>query len=205
MLACCVAASLGLAAASASADFEITQFDGQVSKADRVTPETQAGAHPAEASTFMKFGGTPFEDVGRIVVDLPSGFSGNPTVTARCTRAEFTSTRGCPPNTQVGLTTLLLGFGPTTYPVYSLVPDPGVPAQFGFSPLGVQTVMAASVRTGTATACGSRSPESLSRFRSRRRVCCSGASPATRLTMRPGCTAWMRAAETRSTPRGIPR
>jgi len=148
MAALLIVIVLGLATVDGRADFEVTSFDGQVSKADRTTPETQAGVHPSQASTFMTFDGAPFEDVKDIVVDLPAGFVGNPLATPRCTKQQFASDPGCPPSAQVGLSTLTVSGGPTTYPVYSLEPDPGFPAQFGFVPFGVPTVLNATVRTG---------------------------------------------------------
>lgn len=146
----CVAVFALVAASTARADFEVTGFDGEVTQADRVTPATQAGSHPYEARTVIEFGGSPFENVKTLVVDLPAGFAGNPTTVLQCTKAQFSSSAGCPSATQVGLTSLTFAGGnvATTYPVYNLEPDPGFPAQFGFTAIGVPTVVNATVRTG---------------------------------------------------------
>lgn len=144
-----LALAAGLAmAASAQADFAIDTFDGRVSKSDRVTPETQAAAHPYEGGARITFDSDPFEAPKTVVVDLPPGLVGNPNATPKCTKQQFATYVGCPPQTQVGLTTTdAVGGGAITYGVYALEPDDnGVAAQFGLIVAGSPTVMDATVR-----------------------------------------------------------
>jgi hypothetical protein len=111
--------TLGLSS-SARADFEIKNFDGRVSKADRVTPETQAGAHPYQVAATMSFDGEPFEDPKDIVVDVPPGLVGNPNATPFCARKQFVAdVSGCPPETQVGLLTSTARGSVVTYGVFA--------------------------------------------------------------------------------------
>ena len=138
--------ALGLSPA-ARADLEVRDFDGRVSKADRATPETQAGSHPFQAGTTMSFNGVPFEDPKTVVVDLPPGFVGNPKATQLCTRVEFGSYLGCPVETQVGVVATPVTGSVVTYGVFALEPsDTGVAAQFGFTVGGAPVVLDAMVR-----------------------------------------------------------
>jgi hypothetical protein len=89
-------------------------------------------------------------DLKRIEVTLPPGLIANPTVTALCTARQFNATHGtdvgslsvfpneCPDASAVGVALLqqIEGKGEiwSHAPIYSLVPPPGMPAQFGFQP-----------------------------------------------------------------------
>jgi len=75
--------------------FGIDGFDAQVTADAAGDPQTQAGAHPFEASTAIAFntihnptplGGDlyPVESTRDIVVDLPAGFVGDTTAVDRC-------------------------------------------------------------------------------------------------------------------------
>ena len=78
----------------------------------------------------------PDESVRTIQVDLPAGLVGNPQNIPQCTREQITSGLGdCPDNTQVGITVLKVARVKAPFPVFNMVPPPGVPAQFAFIPL----------------------------------------------------------------------
>jgi hypothetical protein len=144
-----------------ASSFGFQQLDGWFSNADG-TIDTRAGSHPYEftfsfnlntfrdkASTLLPVGGESRDLAG----NLPPGFIGNPTAVPRCTREDFDFER-CSPSTQVGtnFAGVLKGAGlaPTrvAFPVYNLVPPPGVPAEFAFNLVGVQTFLDANVRSG---------------------------------------------------------
>jgi hypothetical protein len=119
-------------------------------------PDTEAGAHPYEFTTRVDFrsairetpdlkelGVTTVRDVKDAAVDLPLGFLGDALSTPQCALTELTREAeapteveergGCPADTQVGL----VQAEPTSAasakgPIYNLVPEHGVAAEFGF-------------------------------------------------------------------------
>ncbi len=84
--------------------------------ADGVTPETEAGSHPDNATFSFDLNSVAepvdndpqrkiaSESIRHLRVDLPPGFSGNLTAMGECTPAELTTT-ACPPSSQVGKAT----------------------------------------------------------------------------------------------------
>jgi hypothetical protein len=143
------------------------------------TPTTQAGAHPFQQTTTIVLNQTadsspPGVGVGErhvnpagIPKDLhirwPAGLIGNPTPIPQCTDVQFFATTGekgstnfCPPDTAVGVATVLINepantnVAEITVPLFNLVPRPGEPARFGFNvvegnaPVTIDT----SLRTG---------------------------------------------------------
>jgi hypothetical protein len=162
----------GAAAAASAADaiavnatpvgFGVAGFDGWFSNADG-TPDTLAGSHPYEATFVIALnvnaaangGNQPAGNAVReIAVGLPPGLVADPNAAPQCTRAQFDhpGTPQCPAASQIGTLTagLLSSSTPTEpdFPVYNLVPPPGLPAQFGFTFLKVNTFIDGSVRTG---------------------------------------------------------
>jgi hypothetical protein len=121
-----------------------TGVDGQ--------PDVQAGGHPYELSTRIDLnsvvrlspesnGGetlqTSVQDLRDAVVELPVGLVGSAQATPKCTFAELGSEKGCPADTRVGQIHTEPdrgGAGATAveYPVYNLVAEEGLAAQFGF-------------------------------------------------------------------------
>jgi uncharacterized repeat protein (TIGR01451 family) len=113
-------------------------------------PYTQAAGHPYELSTRIDMrsairqtpdasvGATSVKDVKDVVVDLPLGFLGSALSTPQCTFAELSShiskgVGGCPPGTVVGhLLTEPNGTDSVNGPIYNMVPEHGVAAEFGF-------------------------------------------------------------------------
>jgi hypothetical protein len=132
-------------ASSPSAGFGLESFEQRSLNRDG-SLDTQAGSHPYELITTFALnklaGGVPAGgEVKDLEIGLPAGFVGNPNVTPKCPRALFDFGRretnalpACPADTRVGTEKLTIGtFPPLTFPVYNLVPPPGVPAQFGFA------------------------------------------------------------------------
>jgi hypothetical protein len=126
--------------------------------------DTQAGSHPFQLTSTLAMNRTaspkdPPALTKDLHFDLPAGVIGNPTPFPQCNSAEFTQItsfekNGCPAQTAVGaaMTTVYLPvFGLTLTvpsPLFSLVPNLGEPARFGFVALGVPVYLDTSVRTG---------------------------------------------------------
>jgi hypothetical protein len=123
-------------------------------------PATQAGAHPYEFTNRFDLnnltGQDPFsglftqttaEDPKDVVVDLPIGFLGSAQAAPTCTFAQLAyqnengvGLSACPPNSRVG--TLFaeafysVGFNA---PIYNMVPEQGVAAEFGYQDILAST------------------------------------------------------------------
>jgi hypothetical protein len=166
LFAALVAAMLLLAAAwapSAFAAFGIKSFDGEVTADAGGTPATQAGSHPYAISTTIKFNThedpetgnqIPDGNVKDIQVHLPAGLVGNPEATVQCTQQQFQNSQflqsgGCPVESEVGEVTIYLNKTEATFPVYNLVPHPGLPAEFGFIILIDPVHAFATIRSGS--------------------------------------------------------
>jgi hypothetical protein len=110
-------------------------------------PDTQAGGHPYEFTTTIDLNNefrvdpegfpetdTAIQDVRDVVVDLPLGLLGTVLATPQCTLAQLSSQNHCPPSTVIGH----LETQPHTQaaqvfsPIYNIVPERGVAAEFGF-------------------------------------------------------------------------
>ncbi len=124
------------------------------------TVDTQAGSHPYEfVSSFdlnTVSNGFNLRPVGgeprNVTLNLPPGWIGNPTAVPRCTRQQFEE-EACSPSTQVGVDVgEALGgslvAARLAFPVYNLVPPPGVPAQFGLELFGNEVLINAGLRSG---------------------------------------------------------
>jgi hypothetical protein len=148
-----------------SSTFGMQRLDGWFSNADG-TLDTQAGSHPYSLTVSFALNNTGPEPSGEmrdITVNLPRGLIGNPTSVPRCTIAQLQA-EACPIDTQVGTDRVSLGgilnllsepeaignlLEAPSLPVYNVVPPPGVPAQLGFSLLGLGTRINSKVRTGS--------------------------------------------------------
>jgi hypothetical protein len=123
--------------------------------------DRQAGSHPYEATFVNGFneladgrraGGEPRD----LEADLPPGFFGDPGAVPRCTPDQLDSEE-CPAQSQIGVDEVgianpRLGVegGVTAisgYPVYNVLPPPGVPDEFGFSEAGYDVTFDAGVRS----------------------------------------------------------
>ena len=112
--------------------------------------ESQAGGHPYELpvkidlSSVVRdtpeggFRATSVKDLRDAVVDLPLGVSGSAVSAPACTLHQLSAVAGkefssCPADTIVGyLHTLPEGLISASSPIYNLVPERGVAAEFGF-------------------------------------------------------------------------
>jgi hypothetical protein len=118
--------------------------------------DTQAGSHPYEATFVNGFNeladARPAGGVTRDVeAVLPPGFFGDPGAVPRCTREQL-DLQECPAQTQIGVDGVgkVAGAGGGTsiifgYPVYNVVPPPGVPDEFAFSVGGIDVTFDAGV------------------------------------------------------------
>ncbi|HEY5046290.1 MAG TPA: hypothetical protein VII53_10580 [Solirubrobacteraceae bacterium] len=146
--------------------FGVSYFNAQVSN-EAGAPFTQAGGHPYGVTVNFGFnqeigpgvvgaapqseengavGAADGDEAREIMVDLPLGLIGNPLAVPRCplnlvTRG--TNMTACPRDTQVGI--VYLGFfaaGPNVlgpYALFNVVPEPGRPGEFAFSPIAGDT------------------------------------------------------------------
>lgn len=163
-----LASTLALAGAgTAQAGIAIEQASVEIRADAGGTPATQAGSHPYDHTTRLRFStelneawGMPVPDhqVKDVVVELPPGFVGDPTTVPRCSETDFEAgvlMGECPDDTQVGIAVVQRGGmnpSPMYVRMYNLHPAPGSPARFGGRLMGTgpaATVMLdASVRTG---------------------------------------------------------
>jgi hypothetical protein len=135
---------------------------------------TQAGGHPYTLLTYLDFSSDEVsanreyfssEQVKDIVVDLPAGLIGNPQSIPRCPLADLLEDDGitaCPGASRIGTAIFQRAPGNTTSDfhtserplgettaIYNMEPEPGFPAEFGFTFLGKSIYMYASaVRIG---------------------------------------------------------
>ena len=184
LLACFVALLLAGVVEGAYADsFGVQAFDGAITSnpATCSVPApcsaTQAGGHPYAVSTTVAFNtepdpvnGTlwPAEPTKNIVVDLPPGLIGNPTVIPKCSLDALVGSAAnnfvpeCPAAAQVGVATVSASacpeacipidlFVPAKFvdqPIYNMVPPPNVPARFALVLTGTVIAFDANVRSG---------------------------------------------------------
>jgi hypothetical protein len=161
----------GAAASAASADpisvssatpsFGVQDFEMWASNADGTT-DVQAGSHPYELTTAFDLntvagqyerengeqGTVPAGEAENVTVNLPPGIIGDPAAIPQCPRKRFDE-ESCPAATQIGVDTVFAGaLVNIRFSVYNLVPPAGVPAQFGFDLVGLNTYLDAGVRSG---------------------------------------------------------
>jgi uncharacterized repeat protein (TIGR01451 family) len=123
--------------------------------AETGTNATEAGSHPFTVTMSVGFPTRrkPAKEellaagsLRNLLFTLPRGVVANPIAPpARCTEAELvagelSASGGCPPASEVGLVNVFLsnfnGGGTIGNALYSMVPPPGVPAEFGFNLVG---------------------------------------------------------------------
>jgi hypothetical protein len=152
----CACGLLSIVAPAAQAEFGLIEPDVTFTTASGAA-EMQAGSHPFATTVSFQFSRLPLEGANLpdghakdVIAELPPGFIGNPTATARCTGDEFANVEqsisqpACPDSSAVGLVSVEVntygnggGLGEYTVPVYNLVPSPGSAVKFGFLVLNV--------------------------------------------------------------------
>ncbi len=117
------------------------EFVTRIDLSTKLGPTSEAGGY--RKATTVDHG------VRDVVVDLPLGFLGSAVATPRCTFAQLgASQTGCPLDTVVGhLTTEPEGAtSSVNSPLYNMVPEHGVAAEFGFADaIGATHVIVSSV------------------------------------------------------------
>ena len=141
--------------------FGVDSFDTQLTDDLAGAPFTQAGGHPyafeteilLNTLTHPEHGGAwPAGSARDIVVDLPPGLVGDPTVLGQCSAEQLAHPSGkpdCPVSSQVGVTVLSFDEQPALRrtPVFNMVPPAAVPARFAFSFAGTLINLDASLRS----------------------------------------------------------
>jgi hypothetical protein len=146
-----VTTEIGTAAQSAAEPFGLAAVADEVTSLDGTT-DAQAGDHPYETTVSFSLNTIDGPRYGKyetaggllgkaaatkdVVVDVPPGFVGDPTVVEKCPLYDIPAEH-CPPNTQIGFARLTLFGRPRdpveegeSYPVYNIVPEKGYPAEF---------------------------------------------------------------------------
>ncbi len=132
--------------APSAASFGPSSFAFDIEGADGL-PDRQAGDHSYEVTTTIglnnsyrargpESNGSPLttsvQDVRDVVVDLPLGFVGSTLAARECTLAQLSGV-GCPSSTIVGHIKTTPDIGDSVNSaIYNLVPEHGVPAEFGY-------------------------------------------------------------------------
>ncbi len=128
-------------------------------------PATQAGSHPFQLTTMLRFNETgeiPFQpaEPRNVSVELPTGLVGNAVATPKCSYATFSreenSRNECPADAAVGVASIgtvalpppKSSFFAGIVPVFNLTPAPGEPARFGFIAVNVPVVFDTHLRAG---------------------------------------------------------
>ena len=132
--------------ASSPAAFGPSEFNFSINGLDGAQ-DRQAGDHPYEMTTTIGLNnaeraagpeGTPadtsVQDLKDVVADLPLGFVGSTLAAPECPLSQLSSENNCPADTIVGhiLTEPQRRRGAINSPIYNLVPERGVPAEFGY-------------------------------------------------------------------------
>ena len=116
----------------------------------RLDPVTEAGSHP-DATTGFWFSRSDLNSVGagatgaapdgsprNITVKLPPGVVGDPNAVPKCSSDAIRAVpASCPPQTQVGVTTITVGGKTAVNPVYNVEPRDGKTAEFVISGAGL--------------------------------------------------------------------
>ncbi len=128
------------------AAFGMEYFDALVADQDGAS-DTQAGGHPYGFGTTIGFtnefrvpptsaspgSDTSVQDLRDVVVDLPLGFLGSALAAPECTLAQLSSENHCPADTAIGhIDTRPIEAATVASPLYNMVPERGVAAEFGF-------------------------------------------------------------------------
>jgi hypothetical protein len=147
-----VSSAIGTAAQSAAESFGLAAVGAEATGLNGLT-DSQAGDHPYETTVSFSLntvylfneqagaraevtaGGVGGEGAHTrdVIVDVPPGFVGDPTVVERCPQYKILA-EACPANTQIGIARIVT-LGYRNYPsgeyrMYNVVPDKQYPAEF---------------------------------------------------------------------------
>jgi hypothetical protein len=139
------AASTTNEVSEAGVPFGVSSFD-MVASTESGSPDRQAGDHPYELTTMIDMNSVfkippsqgneiadSVKDVKDVVIDLPIGFLGSANASPKCALAQLASPDGCPSATVIGhLLSEPGGQASINAPIYDMVPEHGVAAEFGF-------------------------------------------------------------------------
>jgi hypothetical protein len=152
---------LAFSAPSAMAAFGFSEWNFELPSSAQGGLYTQAGGHPYQIVTNLGFNSHenyPDEAIRDVLVDLPPGFVGNPTVLPECTAQQmvgpppgFEGQQGiptCPIASQVGYVRINSEGTMFSAPLYNVVPATGEPARFAFNVLGTIVNLDAALRQG---------------------------------------------------------
>jgi hypothetical protein len=152
---------------SSPLEFGVTAFSFDAATATGEA-STQAGGHPWTVTTTLgaplKFSPpgdneqfTAINNLKTVSAELPDGFVGYAPTVEQCTQAQLAS-QACPGGSRVGAFAVIgagLAFGEFTFTgdpstgccsaVYNLTPQPGYPAEFGFTYAGVPVYLYATL------------------------------------------------------------
>jgi uncharacterized repeat protein (TIGR01451 family) len=107
--------------------------------------DAQAGDHPYELTARIDLNTvlrtapdghmevTSVHDLKDVVLDLPLGLIADAQATPKCTFAQLASGTHCPPDTRVGELVSLPVTTAVSGPIYNMIPEHGVPAEFGYT------------------------------------------------------------------------
>ena len=163
--------SLSTTISSTPASFGLEGMSLEATGLDGAT-DTQAGDHPYEFTTTFYLNTTARPTVGAmnfvqlqsvedpkdVVTDLPAGFVGDPQVVAKCSQeaAQAGEQLRCPAASQIGVAQLhiqaithVASHEDDIVPIYNVVPDKGVVAQFMFAEGPVPTTLFVEVSQDT--------------------------------------------------------
>ncbi|MGA7703951.1 MAG: hypothetical protein WB998_03535 [Solirubrobacteraceae bacterium] len=137
---------------STPSGFGFAAFDAWTTNADGTT-DTQAGSHPYETTVAFDLDSaknleTTGGEIKNVEVNTPTGLVGDPTALPQCTRQQFDAKR-CSAESQIGIDVAEIEGEEDEFPLYNLVPPPGLAAQFGFTLVGIETFLDVGVRTGS--------------------------------------------------------
>jgi hypothetical protein len=157
-----------LAVPAAQADLNFAEFGTALSEPDG-SFSRQAGAHPDLTVRVrvpkQPLAQGPVEDARDIVVDLPPGLTGNPTVASECSFADLVGGEAgtrCTADSQIGMVFVETETYNTVVRLFNLTHGPDTPALLGFNYEGVTPLITAGVNSDDYTiSSGSIIPEAI--------------------------------------------
>ncbi|HEY0318638.1 MAG TPA: hypothetical protein VGC49_10160 [Solirubrobacterales bacterium] len=157
-----------LAAPAAQADLSFAEFGTALSEPDG-SFSRQAGAHPDLTVRVrvpkQPLAQGPVEDARDIVVDLPPGLTGNPTVASECSFSDLVGGEAgtrCTADSQIGMVFVETETYNTVVKLFNLAHGPDTPALLGFNYEGVTPLITAGVNSDDYTiSSGSIIPEAI--------------------------------------------